>query len=359
MRAAEETTVTGFVKFDLMGRARRARCFVRKASKLVAPTGWRELRISFDSFEQLMRPKAIMHGYIVAVVLAPVGLVISGTAYFADQSSPDHVIFATYAGFNALAVTACLTVAVLVTILAMLALGYLKLVLIRLDVNAAFRAIASWIGYGSAAGVVAVGLLPFAMRLSPSSYAVAQGGQSILTPRLLVDVPAGFAVLGFGIGVLVAVVTMGRAAENLVIRRFLVPAVMLGVLALMARADIAPGGILRGIVTSMPTIGALECENADIVLPHLQDPSWLIRAVDQCGDGIYLENEPFLWGMGILLGGLAIGYFIADFHRASSGRLEGDASVASSGTAVPRVEDDHPQAATDHVPRDQSSDAKS
>ena len=273
------------------------------------------MNFGFSPLERLLEPITLVRGYLIGLAFLPVLLALSIAQALNRGSIPNRMVIGAVIGYNALAVVSSLTAAALAVLIILLVLSYSRALRIRLDLRAAFRTVAVCIGYGTAAGVVTAALLPFMSSLLPIGYQSEQSDANGLTPQLLVDVPAGFAVVGYGIGIAHAVALICGPAENLVLRRFTAPGVLMGTLIAFACLGYGPFGILRAMIKSMPDVSSSDCTNVSIT-EHLDNPSWLLKAIDICGGGgVYLGDQSFLWCAAIVVGLIAVAAFVMDFRN--------------------------------------------
>lgn len=194
----------------------------------------------------------------------------------------------------------------------MVALRWTNVLCVRLDFGRMFNLIATYTGYGTAVGVVTVALLPIMTNLVPQMH---PGNEhSVISPRLLLDVPAAFALIGFLIGALCGSVVLCVSAENLAIRRLLAPTVFAIALLVIFRLGAGPSSVLQMLLAQLKGPG-MDC-SAEAIMKRLTDTNGAFQVYLTCGDGsLRISDRAFGWSALILLAIAAIWAFIRDFRR--------------------------------------------
>ncbi|SKA98430.1 hypothetical protein SAMN06295879_2594 [Agreia bicolorata] len=288
---------------------------IRNGLRIIAPAGECELRFGFGSLDRLLSPGTFIRWYIVSLALLPVLLALVMTRILSTSPAPYRASLGALFGYNALVVVSCLTAGALLTFIGCAIATYAGILRVKLNVRGAFIAVAACTGYGTAAGFAVVALLPMMQRIVPMPGLGSLASSPGLTPQLLVEVPAGFAIIGYGIGIPVGIVVLCGTARNLLVRRILAPLLFILVLVGMTHFGFGPRGTLLSMVAAMPSVGAESCTDSAIV-EHSGDPEWMLRALDACGrDSIYLDDSVFLWTGAIAVCILAAGRFVIDFRR--------------------------------------------
>jgi len=321
MHTTSETQFRAFVLHEARRGLKHTRSALRDWVRIIAPTGWHEVRLGSRSLERLLEPLTMVREYLFGLLLVPILLALSVAWALNSGSISQHSIMGAYLGYTAWSIVSCLTAALIVTLGVLRILTYVEALRIRFDIQGAFRTIAVWTGYGTAAGVVTAALLPFMSGVVSSGAPGAEEDAVALTPQLLVDVPAAAAVIGYAVGIARAVVVVFDNAENLILRRFVAPSALLIVLIVLAQFGYGPDGILRALASSMPDIDVADCAG-DALGDHLDEPAWLLKALDVCGgNSVRLEDQPFLWFVGIVVGIFSLGAFVVDFMRCDARRV--------------------------------------
>lgn len=321
LRSSGETDIRVFVLAWTRRELKYVRAAISRGARIIAPTGWREVHVGLDRLEDLLGPGALVRGYLLWLMSTPVLLAVTFSWVLETGPAARRRVQGAFVGYNGLSIVSCLTAALLATVVVLTVVTYVRLLNIRLDVREALRAIAVWTGYGTAIGVVTAALLPIMSKVMATRAATTQDGPVSLTPQILIDVPAAFAIVGYVIGIAFALIVIGREAENLLLRRFVAPSVLVAVLVGMVQLDLGPRGILQSMMASAPDV-ILDCNDGQALSQHLEDPAWLLRAIDACGDGgAYVQDEPFLWSVGAGLALFAVAAFMADFYRGARGKV--------------------------------------
>jgi hypothetical protein len=322
IRASGDVSLGEFIVKQSREQFVRSIASSRNAVKIIAPTGFSEIQIGFGSLERLMAPGALVRSYLLGLVLTPVIFALFLTALMNSGPELQRRVVGIYFGYNALAVVSCLTAGLILTLFAMLVLTYSRTLLLRIDVKAALRSIATWTGYGTAAGVVTAALLPTMTHLMPNTLDSMPGAEMGLSPQLLIDVPASFAVIGYALGIAIGVTVVGRHASNLLLRHFAAPTVLICALLGMTYIGVNPSNMVRSMVSATPVVDFKNCTD-EAFREHLDNSAWILKAIDTCGGGVaYVQTQPFLLSIGAVLGVLAFVALIRDFRRGARAMAE-------------------------------------
>lgn len=318
MRAIEvsdASTLRELIVTSASAKRARAVFAVRHGVQVVMPTGWREVRIGFHVLDRLLDPVAGVRGYLLGLVLLPVFIALAFAWMLSTGSNADRNVIGAIVGYNALVIASCLTAGLIITVVVMVVLTYARVLVVELDLRRVFTTIAAWIGTASAIGAVTAALLPLLGAFVPGYSFSASASQGILTPSVLVDVPAGFAVVGYAGGILHATVEICRGARNLIVWRVAAPAVFVLALLGLVKIGLGPFGILAALIAPLSSPAVIGCADGE-VSDHLGDAAWLIRAAEYCGDGrIYVDDQAFLWWVAVCATALVLVAFASDFRR--------------------------------------------
>lgn len=288
----------------------------RRCARIVAPSGWSELRIGFDALDRILTPGTMVRGYVLAVLASPLLFAVSIVWMMSASNGAPRVVLAAVVGYNALAVVSIVTMGLLLCVILLVVLTYCGVLDIQLDIRRTFMTVVGWIGIASAIGAGTAALLPimnFAMPLPALG-----GGTGTVAPSVLVDVPAGFAVVGYALGVAHASVDVGRRATNLVLRRFTAPLILGLVVTAMVATGAGPSAILAALLAPFAAAPSTACDQS-AVESHANEPAWILRAVEACADGrISVDDQIFLSVFAIVLAAFAVTAFVVDFRRAAS-----------------------------------------
>lgn len=299
--------------------ASRIRATLHHGKRIIAPTGWGELNIGPHTLGRLFTPQALVRVHLMGLILVPA--VVAAFFAWAVESRPNltRATLGAEIGYNGLAIASCLTTALIGTVILMAVLTYSRTLTVDLDLRATFRAVAEGTGFGTAAGLLTAALVP-----AMAFLLTIEDDRSVpLTPRLLVDIPAASAIIGFTIGLFLSLTRMCRKAENLVIRRLLCPLVFVTFLISMTNTGFAPANILRTLASGISDREITDC-TTETFQSHSQDPLWLLKALNTCQEGgVYIQDDQFLWSAGVMIGLIALGAFVRDFRgRARTDVLE-------------------------------------
>lgn len=293
---------------------RRGLLAVGRGYETIAPRGPREIQLGFLALERLMAPGAVMRGYLLSLLLIPVLMAVAFTAVMNKGTALERRVMGIVVGYNALATASWMTVAmIIVMVIAALAV-YAKVLLIDLDMKRVFGVVAVWTGYGTAAGFIAGALLPVVMRIMPGTYSTPSGAEAVLSPQLLIDVPAAGAIAGYGFGIIVAAAALCRDARNLVLRRIVAPVLLFAVLFGLTRFDLGPRSIMRDMLGPAPSLGLDACTDATLE-SHADDSVRVMQTLRVCShDGVVVDDRVMLWIVGSLLVAAALAMFVSDFR---------------------------------------------
>ncbi|WP_448262013.1 hypothetical protein [Microbacterium aurum] len=287
-----------------------------RCAKIVAPSGWSEVRVGFDALDRILTPGTMVRGYTLAALVSPPLFAIFIVWMMSASSGAPRAVLAAVVGYNALAVVSIVTMGMLLSVILLVVLTYCDILDIQLDIRRTFMTIVGWIGVASAVGAGTAALLPivnFAMPLPALG-----GGAGTVAPSVLVDVPAAFAVVGYALGVAHASVDLCRRAANLVLRRFTAPLTLGLVVTAMVAAGAGPSAILASLLAPLAAVPSVDCDQS-AVESHANEPAWILRAVEACADGrISVDDLVFLSVFAIVLAAFAITAFVVDFRRAAS-----------------------------------------
>jgi hypothetical protein len=301
----------------------RVQSVLKRSASVVAPTGWSEIHVGVDTVDRVVAPRTIFLYYVVGLAVFPVVLAVFFTYHSRGGSLFDQRVLSLVLGYNALLVVSYLTAATVSCVLILVFMRYAGILLIKLDVVSAFRTVAAWTGYGTAAGVVTAAMLPVVNGILPFSASPnsATDSMDIINPQLLVDLPAAGAVAGYGIGLIVSAVVVCGTAENLLVGRLFAPTLFVMVLSTLASLGLDPRGLFT-VLSSRPEGSApgqrIDCSSSVIqstFLEHPTDTSWLVRVLNECGTPFILGGWTFVAFISISVVLLAGIWAAVDFRR--------------------------------------------
>lgn len=275
-----------------------------------------------NGIDRLFGAGSIFRMYALSAIFVSALLAVFITASLSGGTGAMQTLQATYFGYHAFAMISCLTAATILALVIMVILRYSRIFAIRLDIRGASIRTAEATGYGTAVGFVTAALLPVTLRMVPAQ---ADKMSLAFTPRLLVDAPAAGAVIGYGVGLILAVVTVGRPAENLVYRRLAAPALTIGCLYWLSTVGISPHSILRHLIDPIPNVTMEQCSDQYVAV-KLEDSAWLLKAIQDCSGSrdILMGNPEFLWMTSIVIGLIAIVTLFIDFRQGNDSPSEPD-----------------------------------
>src|SRR5699024_7783997 len=170
---------------------------------------------------------------------------------------------------------------------------------VEVSYRRALTTLATVIGLCSAMGALAGALLPVMATttglqemFSPASVA------RLTSSAVLLEMSAGGAVLGFALGLVVALNDLFSAAENFVLRRLAVPTVFLALLWAGPWIGISPRAVTEDILGGYRTAhdGSVTACDAPAAPGLLADHGRVLEIIERCG-GVEALSEAWLWGL--------------------------------------------------------------
>lgn len=313
--------IRGLLREELRQKMLGPTQFFKNASRIIAPepSSWKEVWAPRGLSKNVLSFGTFLFGYVglilMSVLLAILGLLVS----LGSMPGPEGVLIKAAAGFNALFVVSIFTIASLCVVSAMALLRHLGVVRFEIKVSDAMKSLATWVGYGTLSGVIGAALSPVifaAFHQTTSQYSGA------LLPSVLIDLPACGAVLGYLLGLLVIVLSLGRGASNLLYRHLLVPTLFALSLVALYHLGLTPELLFHQLITNKVDLAQIPydvCSVAETdirVRDRLLDPTWLLAVMEECGTVTVISGKALvqfaLWGVGIVailkfIGGLRLG----------------------------------------------------
>ncbi|MEB4615812.1 hypothetical protein [Leucobacter sp. M11] len=271
--------------------------------------------------DRVLAPRAILLAYVSGLAILPMVFAWIFIHAIRGGSIVEQRVLSLVVGYNALLVVSCLTTAVVVSLLILTLMRFARVLLVSLDAAGVFRVVATWTGYGTAAGVVTAAMLPVLNQLLPLSTSPDPETDltATISPQLLIDIPAAGAVAGYGIGLTVSVVVLCRRAENLIIRWLLAPAIFVMVLVVLGANGIDPRGLFAVVSRSIAasTSGKVpECNATnDQFEERIADTPWVLQLMETCSPPFLVEGGMFVAGTGVAVMLLALVLMVFDFRR--------------------------------------------
>ncbi len=307
LRGAERQsspTACAYVRYRSAKTWRETKSMTKRFFALAAPDGWREVRITLDSFDNvvsiptMLRVLGVMYiaGLVFVFVMSFVGL----TGANGDIQA---AVFSAAISYNMLAISCLLTSTAVICFAIFLLLRWGEVLQRPLGVGSYVRRIATWIGYGGAVGAVMASLVPLAGLAVPSLIGSAESASALntITPRSMLDFPAAGAVAGYAFGLIVATASLFPDSKNSWLRRVLCPGLFVVVLVALSQFLGGPRGLLRPVIDAAALRSGFNdasCAGAaptDIASGSLDATAWVITAMERCGSGLLISTTAIGW----------------------------------------------------------------
>ncbi len=297
-------TVRAYVRDRCAKTWRETKSTTKRFFTLAAPDGWREIRITVDTFDNVLSVPTMLRilglVYIVILVFAFVMSFVGLTGANGDIQS---AAFSAAISYNMLAISCLLTVTAVICFVIFLLLRWGKVLQRPLGVGSYVRRVATWIGYGGAVGAVMASLMPLTGLAVPSLMAPAGSASALntITPRSMLDFPAAGAVAGYAFGLIVATASLFPDSKNSWLRRVLCPGLFVVVLVALSHLLGGPRGLLRPVIDAAALRSGFDdasCTTAvpmDIGSGSLDSTAWVITAMDRCGSGLLISTTTIGW----------------------------------------------------------------
>lgn len=324
LHASGQVTLRALVRERVPDQVAAAREAMKRAYLALAPTGWGEFQLAPSSLDRLMDIRNWFRGYLLTyfLVLVFVPIIVAIGFVSALNSGPlvSRRIMGAYVGYVALSTTSWLTLALIVTICVSVGLVLGGFFVVQPSIKAALGSVAACTGYGTAAGVVTAALIPIVSIGHYRGSAGSNGGSVAIVPQLLIDMPAAFAAAGYLLGLLVAAVQLFVNAANLVLRRIVVPGILVGSLILLDNVGLGSTSIIIRVREEVGDISVSACSES-VLNQHLDDPAWLLGALGVCDSGADWIQGAWLLRVFIFLTAAVSGIAsVYDLTSAAAGR---------------------------------------
>ncbi|MGB3375693.1 MAG: hypothetical protein WBA87_11245 [Microbacterium sp.] len=265
-------------------------------NELAFPSGWREVQVSPAALDRFFSPKSFFGLYGLAFLIVPPVMAFWFVTYLNSSEPVARAQVTAVLGYNALFVASAVTAAAVLTGIASATLRRLSILKFRLDYIGMLKVVAAWMGGSSAAGAIGAALVPLLQLLLPVLPTTGISSHvPVITPQVLLDLPAAGAVIGYVLGVAAALLKLGTGASNLVFRRLLIPALFVLSTWVLVGLGVTPMGLFRSLVVKpMNTVATVACDVPDPwpqFSAHVDEPAWMLVAVDRCGGGTMLSGE--------------------------------------------------------------------
>ncbi|MCC4906819.1 hypothetical protein [Microbacterium sp. cx-59] len=333
-------TVCANVRYRCAKTWRETKSTTKRFLTLAAPDGWREVRITVDTLENVVSVPTMLRAlgvmYIVILVFV---FVMSFVGLTGANGDIQAAAFSAAISYNMLAVSCLLTVTAVICFVIFLFLRWGDVLQRPLGVGSYVRRVATWIGYGGAVGAVMASLVPLAGLAVPSLVGPAAGTSALntITPRSMLDFPAAGAVAGYAFGLIVATASLFPDSKNSWLRRVLCPGLFVVVLVALSHLLGGPRGLLRPVIDAAALRSGFNdasCTSAaptDIDSGSLDATAWVITAIDRCGSGLLISTTAIGWIVVIAALLVGVSLFAVDIRvRAQSeDERSGDRGPAS------------------------------
>lgn len=215
-------------------------------------------------------------------------------------------------GYNGLAVATCVTVSflIMVTLLTVVCrLGFLR---VTPDVLKSFEVVVASIGYFSMAGLLIAAVVPLVATPDNAS----SQDQVRVSPTILIDIPAVFAVISATIGMVIGATMILSCAKNLFLRRVF-PAIVYVVVVVVSVKyfDVTPREVFNRATSDTKSM-VTSCDES-LLEQHLDDGAFFIHFTRHCdGHDLILDNDLYLRTIVVIACIASTGLFIRDVRDA-------------------------------------------
>lgn len=278
------------------------RTVVAELWRNITSRNWSELRPGEFTAKRLEGFRGFFGLYVV-LFFAMVVIVIVGLTSSALMSPDPSAAFLVAAGsLNAVLIAAHAVLAVLAVVMLLVLARLTDVLKVPLSMGHAFRGGAEAVGWGTAVGALFGALMPLLLTVEPMApiFQVAPYGRSIYEPSIIVELSAIGAIGGLFVGAAMIPSLLLRSAENLLIRRMLVPLLY----------AVAIWGTSRGLMPigrtgeqlldiNRPTLGVegVQCDQAPPGGLDLTSQSIAMELVHRCDGDLILPDSAVCWGM--------------------------------------------------------------
>jgi membrane protein len=268
-------------------RSRRVYRRTKKLWSIVSPSGVKELG-SIDQVRHKMDIIRVGCAIFVIVLIVSLILTVSILVWSIEDASArlkatifSTLIFSTL-GYNGLVVATCVTVSFLITVTLLTVVCWSGVLQVTPNVRKSFEVIVAWIGYLSMAGLLIAALVPLVA--TPDN--TIGHDQVRVSPAILIDIPAGFAVIGYILGMVIGATMILSYAKNLLLRRVFPAIVYVVVMVVSVKYfDVTPREIFSRATSDTKSM-VTSCDES-LLEQHLDDGAFFIHFIRHC-DGRYL-----------------------------------------------------------------------
>lgn len=285
---------------------------IKKFWRIVSPPGVKELGRFDRALDEMlsMRGSCIFFG--VVLLLCLVLMFSIGVWNIEDAPVQVRPTIRSVLGYNGLAVATCVTVSFLITVTLLTVVCRLGFLRVTPDVLKSFEVVVAWIGYFSMAGLLIAAVVPLVATPDNAS----SQDQARVSPTILIDLPAVFAVIGAIIGMVIGATMILSCAKNLLLRRFF-PAIVyvVVVVASVKYFDVTPREVFNRATSDTKSM-VTSCDES-LLEQHLDDGAFFIHFTRHCdGRDLILDNDLYLWTIVVIACIASTGLFIRDVRDA-------------------------------------------
>lgn len=334
-------TMRAYVRYRCAMKWRATKFMTKRFFMLAAPDGWREVRITVDTFDKVvsvptvLRVMGVMYIVVLVFVFAMTFAGVTGA-----NSEIQSTVLSVAISYNMLAISCLLTVTVVICFVVFLFLRWGGVLQRPLGVGSYVRRVATWIGYGGAVGAVLASLVPVAALALSSLMRPAESASALstITPRSMLDFPAAGAVAGYAFGLIVATASLFPDSKNSWLRRVMCPGSFVVVLVALSHWLGGPRGLLRPVIDEAAQragFNEASCTSAvptDIGSASLDATAWVITAMDRCGSGLLISSTAVGWVVVIAALLVGVSLFAVDIRDRAQSE---DESSGDSGPVSP------------------------
>lgn len=277
--------------------------WMRTIGSVLVPRDWSEIDLRRLAPEAVLSFRTSASVYALFVVTVPVLVMLAFVATMHLEGTAGSVGVSVWVSFNALLIASCLAVTAITTVALVAVFHVIRVLRVEVSYRRALTTLATVIGLCSAMGALAGALLPV--------MATTTGLQEMFTPAsvarltssaVLLEMSAGGAVLGFALGLVVALNDLCSAAENFVLRRLAVPVVFLALLWAGPQFGISPRAVGERILGSYRDMHGDSGPACDDPAPPslLADQGRMLEVIDRC-TGLPILSDWWMWGIACAL----------------------------------------------------------
>ncbi|MBS5254487.1 MAG: hypothetical protein E7G49_07445 [Cutibacterium granulosum] len=285
---------------------------IKKFWRIVSPPGVKELGRFDRALDEMlsMRGSCIFFGVVLLLCL----VLMFSIGVWNIEDAPVQVgpTIRSVLGYNGLAVATCVTVSFLITVTLLTVVCRLGVLRVTPDVRKSFEVVVAWIGYFSMAGLLIAAVVPLVATPDNAS----SQDQARVSPTILIDLPAVFAVIGAIIGMVIGATMILSCAKNLLLRRFF-PAIVyvVVVVASVKYFDVTPREVFNRATSDTKSM-VTSCDES-LLEQHLDDGAFFIHFTRHCdGRDLILDNDLYLWTIVVIACIASTGLFIRDVRDA-------------------------------------------